>query len=53
MGAGYLPVPQDELAGKKISVDEQGAFPEAPWEKENLTPVEEGKGNLRRVQRIC
>ena len=29
------------------------AFPEAPGEKENFPPVEEGMDNLRRVQRIC
>ena len=34
-------------------MDEQGAFPEAPGEKENLPPVEEGMGNLERVQRGC
>ena len=27
-------------------MDEQGAFPEVPGEKENLPPVEEGKDNL-------
>jgi len=44
---------QDEPAGKKSSVDEQGEFPEAPGEKESLPPVEEGMGNSRRVQRSC
>ena len=43
----------DKLAGKKTGVDGQGAFPEAPGEKENLPPVEEGVGNYRRVQRSC
>jgi len=33
-GAGYPPVPQDETAGKKTSVEEQGGFPEAPGEKQ-------------------
>ena len=47
------PVPQDELVGKKTNVDEQGAFPEAPGEKENLLSMEEGKGNSSRVQRSC
>jgi len=44
---------QDEPAEKKTSVDEQGACPEAPGEKEILSPVEEGTGNLRRVERHC
>jgi len=35
----------------RISVDEQRAFPEAPGEKENLHPVEEGMDSLGRVQR--
>ena len=47
------PVPQDELVGKKTNVDEHGAFPEAPGEKESLPPVEEGIGNSRRLQRSC
>jgi len=38
-------VPKDELAVKKIGMDELGAFPEAPGEKENLPPVEEGTDN--------
>ena len=29
-------------------MDEQGAFPEAPGEKEGLPPVEAGMGNLER-----
>jgi len=33
-GAGYPTVLQDEPAGKKTSLDEQGAFSEAPGEKE-------------------
>jgi len=37
----------------KIAVDKQGAFPEAPAEKENLPPVEEGTGKMGRVQRSC
>jgi len=32
-GADCLPVPQDELARKKASMNEQGAFPEAPRRK--------------------
>jgi len=39
--------------GKKTSVDEQEAFSEAPGEKENLPPMEEGMNNLRRVVRMC
>ncbi len=46
-------MPQDELVGKKISVNEQGTFPEALEEKEYLPPVEEGMGNSGRIQRIC
>ncbi len=46
-------MPQDELVGKKTGMDEQGAFPEAPGEKENLPPVEEETGNLGIIQRIC
>lgn len=46
-------MPQDELAGKKTAVDEQGVFPEALGKKENLPPVEEGMDNSRRVQRSC
>ena len=46
-------MPQDELTGKKTSMDEQGAFPEAPGEKENLLSMEEGKDNSSRVQRSC
>jgi len=48
-----ITLPQSDLVRKKTSVDEPGAFPEAPGEKENLSPVEEGTGNLRRVQRSC
>ena len=44
-------MPQDELAGKKTDMDEQGTFPEGPGETESLPPVEEGTGNSRRVQR--
>ena len=50
-GAGYVPVPQGELAGKKTDTDEQGTSPEGPGETESLPPVEEGTGNSRRVQR--
>ena len=46
-------MPQDELVGKKTGMDEQGAFPEAPVEKENLPSVEVGMGNSKRVQRSC
>jgi len=42
----------DKLAGKKTGVDRQGAFPEAPGEKENPPPVEEGMSNWGSVQRI-
>lgn len=52
-GAGCPPVPQDEPMGKMTGMDEQGAFPEAPGEKENLIPLEEGIGNSGRVQRSC
>ena len=38
---------------KKTSVDEKGIFPEAPGEKENLLPVEEGTGRSGRVQSSC
>ena len=42
-------MPQDELAGKRTDMDEQGAFPETPGEKENLPSVEEGMDNSGRV----
>jgi len=32
-------------------MDEQGVFPEASGEEENLPPVEEGMDNSERVQR--
>ena len=38
-------MPQNEPAGKKTSVDEQGTFSEAPGEKESLSPMEKGTGN--------
>ena len=44
---------QDELAGKRTTVDEQGASPEAPGEKDNLSYVEERIGNSRRAQVSC
>jgi len=44
---------KDELARKKTGVDEQGGFPEAPAEKEDLSLVEEMKGNSRGAQRSC
>jgi len=44
---------QEELSGKKMVRGEQGAFPEAPGEKENLPPAEEGMDNLGRIQRSC
>lgn len=44
---------QDELAGKKTGMDEQGAFSEAPGEEENVPPVGEEMSNSGRVQRSC
>ena len=52
-GADYPPVPQSEPVRKKTGMDDQGDFLEAPAEKENLPPVEEGRGNSRGVPRIC
>ena len=52
-GAGCPPEPQDEPIGKKTGVDEQGDFPEAPGQKDNLTPVEAGTENSGREQRSC
>jgi len=45
-----VPETQNEPAGKKTGVDEQGAILETPREKENLPPVEEGMGNSERIQ---
>lgn len=39
--------------GKKTNMDVQGALPEVLGEKEDLLPVEEGTGNMVRVQRSC
>ena len=43
-------VPQDEPAGKKTGVDEQGTLTETLGEKESLPPVEEEVGNSGRIQ---
>lgn len=45
-------MPQYEPAGKKTDMDEQGAFPKAPRERENLPPVEEGAVNLGRIKKL-
>jgi len=39
----YPPVLQDEPAGKKAGVDEQGALPEAPGEKETSCGRRDGQ----------
>ena len=52
-GAGCTPEPQNDLARKKTGVDELGTILEALGEIENLPPVEEGMGNLERIQRSC
>ena len=44
---------QDEPEGRKTGMNEQGTFSEAPGEKESLPSVEEGMGNMGRVQRSC
>jgi len=45
-------VPQVVISRKKTGMDEQGAFPEASGEKEDILAVKEGMGNLGCVQRI-
>ena len=46
---------QDKPAGKKTGVDEQGTFPEASREKENLPPWKKGQATqeYKEVVRIC
>jgi len=43
-------VPQDELAGKIISLSEQGALAGTQEKKEGLPPMEERAGDSRGVQ---
>ena len=45
-------MPTDEPEGTKTSMEKQRVFPEAPGEKENPPPVEEGMSNWGSVQRI-
>lgn len=47
--------PQYEPAEKKTDMEEQGAFPKAPRERENLPPVKKGQktqGEYKEVVRM-
>lgn len=52
-GAACPPVLQDELAGRKTCVVEQGTCAETLGEKKSLPPVKEGTGNFGSVQGMC